>query len=557
MRGADQRDHRRASRASETRRQTGPRRRRATSERSRWPKLAWVSRSKCDSEWPTILGFVAVHVLLCLVLFDPKLHIGGDNAHYILLSESLLTPFDGYTDPIGPGPPKAHTKYPPGYPMLLAPVSALLGRSVVGYKLVSLLMTASAVAVFCLLTRGWYRRPVWLALCAAFALNPVVVDYSHWILTEATFLFVSLLALFALDRDRDRGLGKWFWIGLAAAVWCFYIRQIGALFLAGASVAYLAQSRWRKFLVHGVIGVGLTVPWLIRSRLHQGETSSYLGEFLLKNIYVPEAGHMTLGSFVARFFENASIYSLRELPRTLVGSHSGWARTLPLDLIAILVLLLATVGVVRRLRTGPRAADLYFVFTLGALFLFVQVASDVRYLVPLVPLILICATDGIQWLVAKARNKKSRSLTSATPIAFLLLLGAVGLSAQVHAIPAHTRMLATVRSGDRHAGYRPAWRSFMEVAEWARDNIPKDAVVTDRKPRLFRLVSGHRSIIYPFSSDTDSVMSIVRTTDYVAVGGGFGGPERYLVAAVNANLDEFEVVFRTAEPVRFVLRVVK
>ena len=527
-----------------------------TRSRSRRPRKA-PPPAELGNEWRTVLGFVAVHVLLCTLLFDPNLHTGGDNAQYIMLSESLLTPFDGYTESYGPGPPKLHTKYPPGYPILLAPVSALLGRNIVAYKLVSILMTAGAVAVFCLLTRARFRRPVWLALCAAFALNPVVIDYSHLILTEAPFLLVSLLALLAIDRDRDRGLGRWFWIGIVAGVWCFYMRQIGAIFLAGISLAYLAQRRWRRFLVHGVIGAGLTLPWFLRARLAGYDASPYLSEFRLSSVYNPEAGEIGLGGFVARLFDNILIYSVRELPRVWVGSDSPWAQTIFLDLIAVTVVGLVIVGLVRSMRKGLSAATLYLVLSSLATFLFPQVVTDVRYLMPLVPLFLIYATGGIQWMAELMERRTNRPLARVAPMALLLLLAGVGLSAHIVAIPTNATVLAQVRGGDPYAAYDRSWRDFMQAADWVRDNTPEDAVVTVRKPRLFRLLSGRRSVVYPFSTDADSVLSAVRETDYVVVGWTSRTTPTYLVPAVYQSPDEFEVVFRTPDPPTYVLRVVK
>ena len=55
---------------------------------------------------------VALHVLLGLVLYDPTLFTGGDNAGYMILGDALRS-FRGYLDLHLPETP-LHTKYPPG-----------------------------------------------------------------------------------------------------------------------------------------------------------------------------------------------------------------------------------------------------------------------------------------------------------------------------------------------------------------------------------------------------------------------------------------------------------
>jgi len=522
---------------------------------------------------PVLLVLAAAHVLICFMLWEPKIHTGGDNAHYILLSEALAAPlqgetFTGYVEEIAPGPPAAHTKYPPGYPLLLAPVSAFLGRNFLAYKLISLLMTTASVVLFAIFVQRWYGTWVWIPLSVAFAVNPLVVDYSHWILSEAPFLFATLFGIYAVDKDHREGgrMGRWFWFALAAGLWCFYIRQIGALFLAGVSLSYLVRKEWRKFFAHGAIGAGLTLPWLIRARLLQGEVSSYLGEFMSRNIYNPEAGQIDLGGLVARLLDNAVTYSTEELPRALAGPSSGWASTFPIQVVAAFVTLVALMGLVRNGSTDKGSAlALYFLLTMVAILLFVESVSDVRYLVPLVPLILVYALDGAGW-TGRLLGKLRRSMRGTPPkggnaaragVTLMILLSVLAVGAQVARVPSNLRMIVEVDAGNPYAGYHPNWRSFMLAADWVHRNTPEDAVVTVRKPRLFNLLTRRRAVIYPFSTDADSVWSVVGAGDYVVVDGISGTTSRYLMPAILAHPDEFQVLHATTEPAAFVLRVLK
>ena len=225
-------------------------------------------------------GLAALHLLLCAILFDPKVHTGGDSVTYVLLAESLLRAGDGFALSMAPGAPEAHTHYPPGYPALLAPAVALFGRNFVVLKLLSVLFTTASVVVFCLYTRRGREPMPWLCLGLAFAVNPGVIDYSRWMLSEAPFLLLTLVALWGLQADSKAvRIGPAFVVALLASVASFYVRSIGALLLAATSTAYLVNRRWPRLVVHGIAGSALTIPWLVRNQFVADSASPYSPSF--------------------------------------------------------------------------------------------------------------------------------------------------------------------------------------------------------------------------------------------------------------------------------------
>ena len=499
-------------------------------------------------------GLVILHLAVCVALFDPKIHFGGDSATYMMLAESI-TEF-GYSLSLEPGPPVPHTKYPAGYPLLLAPLVLLFGRNVVVLKLFSMIFTAGSILVFCAYARRKREPLPWFLLALAFAVLPGVIDYSRWMLSEAPFLFFTLLALWMLREDLDRGGGtlrKPFWLGLAASVMSFHVRTIGALLLVAGSVSYLIRGEWRRFLAHGSIGAALTIPWLVRTRVATGTTSSYFEEFRLESIYSPESGYLDAAGTVGRFIDNGVLYATRELPRALVGSDMrDWAGDPLVVIVAVALCALVALALVRAFRRPPDAAALYFVLTCLAIMLFQQDVNDVRYLVPLLPLFLMYSMDAATWLGERARRPAARWLAPASVAGTLLVLA---LGSHIRKIPFNLDMITHYALGNRLAGYVPGVANFFEAAAWIEQNTPEDAVVTVRKPRLFNAVTGRRVRVYPFSTNTDSVLQVVHDTDYVVVDALFTSTEDYLVPALRPHSGEFPTVFQTDEPVTYVLRV--
>jgi len=500
-----------------------------------------------------VATFVAVNLFLCLALFDPKLHTGGDSSSYVLLAESVARLGDGYSQSLEPGPPQAHTQYPPGYPLLLAPLTMIAGRNFVLLKMLSVLLSAASVLVFAFYARKRSGPGLWLFVAAAFAANPLVVDYSRWILSEAPFLFFTLLALYFLHDDEGEEMGKAFWLGLLVALWSYYVRSVGIMLVGGASVAYLMRREWRKFFVHGAVSTAVILPWMVRNQLQQGAVTPYLDQFLLRSVYEPEAGYLNLSGMVWRFFTNVQIYSAREFPRALVGSDSAWGGGGLLKILAVVLCGFLLVGLVQIMRKRLEAAEAYFLLSCLAIFLFEEVVSDVRYLLPLIPLALLYIAVGI---AAAARYIRLESASRVPAVAMVLLMS-IGLSAQAARIPQNLDLLGQYVAGDHYAGYPPNWRTFFEAADWVKANTPQDAVVTVRKPRLFHLWADRRVKLYPFTSKPDSVLATVFSTDYVVVDQVTSTTFRYLVPALETAPSRFAEVFRTEEPFTWVLSVLR
>ena len=184
--------------------------------------------------------------------------------------------------------------------------------------------------------------------------------------------------------------------------------------------------------------------------------------------------------------------------------------------------------------------------------LFQSSVNDVRYLVPLIPLILVYAADGAGVLAGRVKRP---AWLSPLPACTMVLLAALAAGAHLTRIPGNLDMIARYSAGDRYAGYHPAWRNFFEAAGWVEANTPPEAVVTVRKPRLFHALTDRRVKLYPYTSDTDSVLSIVRKTDFVFLDALFPTTQRYLVPALRVQAGNYYLAHQTEAPVTMVLGV--
>ena len=91
---------------------------------------------------------------------------------------------------------------------------------------------------------------------------------------------------------------------------------------------------------------------------------------------------------------------------------------------------------------------------------------------------------------------------------------------------------------------RPQYREFYAMARWVERNTPEGAVVANRSPATFFLFSRRQGDLYPYSRDDREVMRGLDRmgADYVLVDRLSATTGLYLIPAVAANLDRFEIV---------------
>ena len=417
-------------------------------------------RASRHLRWIVPVGVVALSALLVAGAFIPAPHSGGDNATYITLGYSLAS--DGsYTELFDPaGLP--HTKYPPVFPAMLAALMLVGARTWVAFKAVA------------------------------------VVYYSHWILSDPTFVAFTLLALVALERADADGAGKgWLVLGVVAAGLAYFTRSAG-IPLVVALWAWLAlRRRWRT-LAAAAAALGLPMLlWMLRARgVGQGE---YVSEFWLVNPYQPELGRVGLFGLANRVGVNLVQYATTHIPSGIVGGQ-GW----PVVSLGIALTLAAAVGWVLEVRRKAGPAELFVPLYTGLILLWPVVWSGDRFALPLYALLLFYAALALR---EGARRLGSLAVSIVGAVAFLAVLlpsawgwtGAVGRASECRAL---------VRGAGPFACYGEGVGAFVEASAWAAANLPEGSAVLTRKPSIFYVLSGIPSRTFPFSPEPDAHLAM-------------------------------------------------
>ncbi|MFQ5906644.1 MAG: ArnT family glycosyltransferase, partial [bacterium] len=301
-----------------------------------------------------IVGIILfLYLLLALLVFDPRLHTGGDNAHYICLARSILSG-KGYREIYKPGEPP-HTLYPFGYPLLLAPVISLFKSSFVALKILSLLFGACSVLLVYMLLENRCGRLCLYAVVGLFAVSPLLLEYSHYVLSDSSFTFFSLLSLFLFRRaELDlRRFPPLLWASVVCAVFTYYIRPIGASLFLGVLLYFVVRKQLKKVMFALAIVVILVLPWSVRNARVPGG-SGYFAPFILKNPYDLESGTISTKDFRQRLKSNSEAYLLINFPKTVFSMHKklwpGAKRRWDMYSFGVLLSGVMLLGFIRELR---------------------------------------------------------------------------------------------------------------------------------------------------------------------------------------------------------------
>ncbi len=486
-------------------------------------------------EWAALVGLLVVHVLLVVFLFDPKPFVGGDNAGYMILAESLASG-QGYRDIYLPDAPR-HSQFPPIYPVFLW-VTGMLGGGLVAFKISSALFTTASVALAFLLGRtrlGWQGA---LAVAAPFALSPVLLYYSHWVLAEAPFVALSLLGLWAAERGNNSA--GWLALAFVAALLAYLTRAAGFPLLLALLLALAWRKEWRRLSFAGAAVAVVVSSWWLWTRL----AGAYPSRLLLVNPFDPNLGYVGPGGLLARTVNNVRVYTVDVLPQSLAGASAGGMNLLAL-IAGLLIVALALVAWVRGIRQ-VRALELFVALYAGTIFLYPEILTDRRFLLPMLPALLLLAAAGIIWCFEFARFK--RPTWTIPVVAGLLVLLAV--PGHVRSVSYNQDCMRVYRQGDPLACYPPPWRAFVEAADWVAAYTAEDVVVINSKPRLFYLFSGRVGALYPLTSDDDEMLSYLDEigAHYIVIAGLSPTSSHYLIPVIRSVADRFAVEHTVGDP---------
>lgn len=171
-----------------------------------------------QSAWHIAAGVMLV-VAIVVTLDQPSRAIAGDARTYVEAASSLSE--GSYS---APSEPSGTPRYPPGFPILLAPAVMAFGDA--GARAVSTVIGVCLVTAVWALARHLGGDRAAVAASTIWAFSPMVNNFTTDVMSDPAAALFSLCAALAAAR------GRWALAGLALA-WSTWIRIIHVTFLGG------------------------------------------------------------------------------------------------------------------------------------------------------------------------------------------------------------------------------------------------------------------------------------------------------------------------------------
>ncbi len=486
-----------------------------------------------------LLLFSCIYIVLSILLFDPTLFTGGDNAVYIILAESIING-KGYKNIYLPEE-SPHTQYPFGFPILLSLPILVFASNIIVLKLVVLLTGLGAFYFMYRIGEFVFEEKNNIVMLFYLSILALIV-YSHRILSEMPFLCFSLGALYFLIKART-GKTIFYYIAFILATYAFFIRTAGISLVIGIMLFLLLKKQYKYLGIFVSIFLVVFIPWQIRNASIPGKVG-YIDQFLTKDPYHLESGRASFIELAIRVWDNVVFYSFKALPKTVfpvLRSH------LLLALAGFIFAVLILIGFVKQIKKYS-VIDLYFIFGIIILLGWPTVWSSERFLLPILPIIILYLFFGLYWLAEKIRFKY---LIKAVIWIVIILNFMVIIRDAKNVIPYSIAYL----KGEKYAGYAQGWRNYFEIIDWIKENIPEDKIILSRKPEFVYLLSKHKSLGYPFSGNYDEIKNTIMQCDYIIL--DRGAAKRWLFPVIEKEPENYRLVFQTGTPEFYLLQVKK
>lgn len=351
--------------------------------------------------------------------------------------------------------------YPPGFPVLLAPIVRVFGRALWPMKFFIVATLAASLLLLLFLFRGVLPSPHLEALVLLVGLSPVMWEFKDRVLSDLPFLFFVVASLACFTQVRRPGVSG----GGALA---------GLLAYAAYTTRVLGVVLVPTFLAHG----------LLRHRRIGAQAAAACGVF----VALTTAHHLVWRGGEGSYFDQLAVtpavvgQNVIEYARALSDLWANGYVEAARKVLFLAATGLAVWGYAKAVRAGAAWREVFPLLYLTPVILWPSY-QGVRFLIPVIPFYFFYCLEGSRQLDAAIHRR-----WGGKHLAFGGLLAAAAVS--------YGCQYSTVPFGSFPTGV--ARQESVEFFAFIRSATDSNAVFVFNKPRALALYTGRRASA-PFS----------------------------------------------------------
>ena len=448
----------------------------------------------------------------------------GDDALYIMNARNIVLglPYGNTPYIFNPANPINPTSYPPGFPLLLAPIYWLFGVSFAKMKVLCIVCFAAFVSIFARIAVRYVSPGLALAAAAVVGMHPYYWDFKDTLYSEFPFMFTCYAALLLIDkvqRANDRHL-----VDIAAAIIAlaaaYLIRAIGIVVFPAALLSALMISRRAIALTSALLGCAVLIILIIQ-RIFPADLGTYVGYFRDFSLHGVHMALLRYGRVRSTIIGTAVVNRVPVVATCL---------ELALGLM-VLVGFLAQV-----LRHRISVFEMFFIGYSCFLIIYPVTLEPDRYAMPIWPFLFLYAASGLAVLMRFVAPVGRRIASGA--IAAVI----VGCYAAQYSAFASVPLIYPIEAP-------PSLALFAAI----RGQVPTDAVVLTRKPTTIALLTGRRATVWGLNDDDSQLWDYItrQRVSYIVqeryrVFEANRDPNAVIDGFVERNEPKLQLVFRNA-----------
>lgn len=426
-----------------------------------------------------LIFLLSASFLLSVSSFQRGHEWGSDFCHYLAQSKALLetniNEFKGfYTFTFDNSLSKPGPIFTPwGFPILLMPVWAIFGDSIVAFKAYSYLFLFFTLILFYLLSRRYLNQMPAVVLTGMLAFHPQLYEFREIVQSDTPHLFFVILNLYLVDlflfeRKKVRHWVFYLLMGISL-YFAFMVKTIGVLLMA------------TLFLMHFIILMrekNLNLRYMLNSYAEFIPYVIFVFLFVLEKLMLPSS-HSTYSftydhSFAGTIFVNAKVY-IRTLYEFLSLFKTGGLLIDGLNAGVLIASLLCVVYAIKGLKIRIGHVLIYTVLSFCILLPMPFNGGGFRYLLPVMFLYMILFFAGIQAIYTTLKTKLmlNNRYRIVKYLVFLLLVPWV----------LQTSLKSFDNIGDRNIIEGPYMPESVKMFDYIRENAGSNESVIFFKPR--------------------------------------------------------------------------
>lgn len=486
-----------------------------------------------------------VFLISSLYTFNEKLDLNGDNCYYYIYAKSLATG-KGYSNLLSPGESPANN-FPPGYSLLMVPLMLLTDSIVAQNFFGELFLLGSSILVFLMLIRLDFNKYLSLLVSILILTNEYNLKFATMMMSEMPFAFFCLFTMYHLlkeDLESPFHKSKHFWFAIIGAVAAFHIRTQGIVLLVAVLSHYLFSFQWKRLIASTISIVALSLPWILRNKMLGLASSRYTDQIFLANSWNPEAGKITTSQLIGNaftYFWNMLDSALPESIFCFLGVDEETTKGYLIIGILMLAIMVYGCWQLKKLRFFL-LVYMFAGFAIVALWNSNSPGWN-RHLICFLPLLIFIFYYGLISLVQNFIFKKA--INNTVSIISCVLMFMITFNALK---PLHEQ---------NKESFPIQYDNFISMCEDIKTTYNDSTIFCVRKPELFYVYSGKKSVNYIYSLKQEEVIKnlVDSKVDFVILDQlGFSSTGKYLYPAIQKYAALFTPVYETSEPKFYLLK---